>query len=254
MLDIRLVPAANRGVVDLLFHGQIDSQTVGFGGPVQVHSSGVTRFSAVKRLSVDGQGIAVYPARASAQTSTTIQGISTDLPRIRGWIARRIGSRRANSLRPAAEAEAARKAEAQIAWRLDRDVERSLFEGQRFVNRIVQALPPDLEALSGRVEFATTANQLRIVFRRDADGAVAASPPSFDASDSADVVVHIHRSLVDRVARNTALQSRLQPLLALVLAGETERMVSDRPDEPRTEFHRSADGQWWSLVIRESPY
>ncbi len=78
-VNLGFVPSHDRAIIDLTLNGQIHSQTVGHGGPVRVHSGGLTNFSAVKRVMFDHRGIQVLPAQVNAQTTTNIQGVSTNL-------------------------------------------------------------------------------------------------------------------------------------------------------------------------------
>jgi hypothetical protein len=249
--DLRFVPAQRLAVVDVLFSGQIHSQTTGFGGPVQVHSSGMTQFSAVKRLALDEQGIRVLPAQVSAQTSTSINGVTTSLPRLRGRIARRIGSRHAAEMKPAADAEAARKAEMQIARQFDAEVGRQLIDARGKLEQALAALPIDRDLLAGRMQFATSHDHLHLAIHRGAGEPSRVRPPSPAEFGTPELVVHVHAALVDRVVRNTELQRSLEPLVNMLLADQAQWFVGMTPSKPKVELKQSRDGTWWSLIVRE---
>jgi hypothetical protein len=248
-IGLRLVPSGDRGVVDLLFHGQVQSRTTGFGGPVQVHSSGVTQFSAVKRVLLDEGGIEVLPARVAAQTSTAIHGISTSLPRLRGRIARRIGERRATDLKPAAEAEAARKAEVRIAREFDADVTGELVRANRRLSGALAALPIDDDLLRGRVRFASSGQYLQVAIHRDGGKVSLAPPPAPQALGSPELVVHVRDAVVDRLVRDTDMQRRFEPLVRALLAENSPHLVGVLAADAQLSLKQSADGQWWSLVM-----
>jgi hypothetical protein len=252
-IGLRLVPSGDRGVVDLLFHGQVQSRTTGFGGPVQVHSSGVTQFSAVKRLLLDENGIEVLPARAAAQTSSAIQGISTSLPRLRGRIARRIGERRAADLKPAAEAEAARKAEIRIAREFDGDVNGELVRAGSRLSAALAALPMDDDLLRGRVRFASSGQYLQVAVHRDGGKVSPAPPPAPSALGSPELVVHVRDAVVDRIVRDTDLQRRFEPLVRALLAENSPHLVGVLAADAQLSLKQSADGQWWSLIVGQIP-
>jgi hypothetical protein len=252
-VDLRLVPADDRGIVDLLFHGQVHSRTTGFGGPVQVHSSSVTNFSAVKRLFLDEFGIEMVPARVAAQTSSSIHGVSTSLPRLRGRIARRIGSQRATDLKPAAEAEAARKAEIRIGREFDGDVTRQLRSANGRLSEALAALPLDADLFRGRLRFASSGEYLQVAIHR-AGGRVSPAPPPSPASlGSPELVVHVRGSLVERVVRDTDLQERVEPLLRRLLEQNSPQLVGMLAAESQVSLKQSGDGEWWSLVVGGSP-
>ena len=252
-IDLRLVPAGDRAIVDLLFHGQVQSRTTGFGGPVQVHSSSVTSFSAVKRLLLDEFGIAMQPARVTAQTSSSIQGISTSLPRLRGRIARRIGGRRAAELKPAAEAEAARKAEVRIGREFDGDVTRQLLSANGRLSEALAALPLEPDLFRGRLRFASSGEYLQVAIHR-AGGRVSPAPPPSPASlGSPELVVHVRDSLVERVVRDTDLQGRIEPLVRRLLDENSPQLVGMLAAEMQVSLKQSGDGEWWSLVVGGNP-
>jgi hypothetical protein len=252
-IDLRLVPASDRGIVDLLFYGQVQSQTTGFGGPVQVHSSSVTSFSAVKRLLLDEIGIEMLPARVAAQTSTSIDGISTSLPRLRGRIARRIGGQRAAEMKPAAEAEAARKAEVRIGQEFDGDVTRQLRGANSQLTEALTALPVEANLFRGRLRFASTGEYLQVAIHR-AEGRVSRPPPPSPASlGSPELVVHVRDSLVDRVVRDADLQERFEPLVRRLLEENSPYLVGLLATELQVSLKQSGDGEWWSLVVGEIP-
>jgi hypothetical protein len=252
-IGLRLVPSGDRGVVDLLFHGQIQSRTTGFGGPVQVHSSGVTQFSALKRLLLDDQGIELLPARVAAQTSTAIQGVSTSLPRLRGRIARRIGQQRAADLKPAAEAESARKAELRIAREFDSDVTSELVRANSRLSAALAALPVEADLFRGRLQFATSANYMQVAIHRGAGHVSRSRPPSPAALGSPELAVHVHNGVVERIMRDTDLQRRFEQLARALLAENSPHLVGVLAAEAQLSLKQSADGQWWSLVVGEIP-
>ena len=51
-VNLVFVPSHHRAIIDLTLNGQIQSRTVGHGGPVRVHSGGLTNFSALETCDV----------------------------------------------------------------------------------------------------------------------------------------------------------------------------------------------------------
>jgi hypothetical protein len=251
--DVRLVPATGRAVIDLLVTGEVQAQTTGFGGPVRVHSASNTRFSAIKRLILDERGIRLLPARVSARTAIAIENVSTDLPRLRGRIVRRVGSRRAAESRPAAEAESARKAEMRIAADLDRQVANDLRNAQSRLSRFLAELPRRNDALRGRAHFATSNRHLQVTIYRDEGKRVPRAPPSLVALGSPDVAIHVHSSLLQRIARNTIFGAEVEPWVSSLFNDEKPQYVSLVAGEPKAEsntrLRQSIDRRWWSLAI-----
>jgi hypothetical protein len=247
--DVRLVPAKGRAVVELLFTGKVEANTTGRSGLVRVHSASDTHFSAVKRLTLDERGIQVLPTRVAAQTSITIDSVTTDLPRLRGRIARRIGNRRAAETKLAAEAESARKAEVWIAEHFDREVAKDLRSARSTLSEFLAELRNGDRVFRGRLTFATSGRHLQVVIHRGEGDRTRGGPPSLAVLGSPDVAIHVHASLVKRVVRSTIVHGQTSPLISALLGDETQRHVSLVPGEPQTQLKQSADGRWWSLVI-----
>jgi hypothetical protein len=252
-VGLRLVPSADRGIVDLLFHGQVQSRTTGFGGPVQVHSTSVTQFSAVKRLLLDAHGIEILPARVAAQTSTAIQGVSTSLPRLRGRIARRIGQSRAADLKPAAEAESSRKAEVRIARDFDSDVTSELVRANSRLSQALATLPLEDDLFRGRLRFASSDQYLQVAIHRSEGRVSPVRPPSPATLGSPELAIHVHNAVVDRAVRDTDLQRRFESLARGLLAENSPHLVAMLAAEAQVTLKQSAGGEWWSLVVGRVP-
>ena len=251
---VRLVPAQGRAVVDLLFTGNVAAQTTGDGGPVRVHSSSITRFSAVKRLTLDEQGIRISPARVAAQTSITIERVTTDLPRLRGRIVQRVGSRRAAESKLAAEAESARKAEIRIAQNFDREVAKDLRKAESNLSRSLAEWSNGDRAFRGRLKFSTSGRHLQVAIHRGDGDPARRAPPSLADLGTPDVAIHVHRALVNRVVRSTIVHGQngpTSPLVSAFLGEENQQYVTVANDEPQRQLKQSTDGHWWSLVIPE---
>jgi hypothetical protein len=251
LVGLELSPSWETGTIDLRFQGQVQSATVGFGGPVQIHSNSVTGFSAVKRLFVTPNGIAISPARVAARTNTSIQGISTYLPRLRGRIARRIASRRAAASVPAAEVEAAQKAATQIAQQFDRDVAIQVAGMNRQLNEAIAALPIHPSLLRSRLRVASSNHYLQFTVRGRRDAPVTPAPPAPATLGSPDIAVHVHDALVNRVVRNTRLQQMILPIMSLLSTDRAQQYVSLVAARSSVNLKQSRDGQWWSIGLSE---
>jgi hypothetical protein len=251
-VNLGFVPSHDRAIIDLTLNGQIHSQTVGHGGPVQVHSGGLTNFSAVKRVIFGHRGIQVLPAQVNAQTTTSIQGVSSSFRGLIGRIARKIGTRRAYELKSAAEAESAQKAEAQIAADFDAQVWRDLWQGRNQVAQLARQLPVQPRNLKAQVWFATSRNYLQIAVVRGHGSLAPTAPPDPGELDRPDVVVHVHSSLVNRVVRDEELQAAIEPLVNLFFANEARQYVSRvaAANQVDVDLKQTRNGAWWTVTVR----
>jgi hypothetical protein len=208
----------------------------------------VTHFNAVKRVILDEGGIEIFPTRVAAQTSTTIHGVSTSLPRLRGRIARRIGHDRALELKSAAEADSARKAENRLAGEFDREVAARIKSSHGKLARIVAALPLDDKSLPGRIQFATSADYLQLVVQRGGGERSPVRPPAPSSLGSPQWAVHVHKSLIDHLMQGDEPRRSLDSFINGFIADHVQQFVGTLPAMPRVQLKRSDDGAWWSLV------
>jgi hypothetical protein len=178
-----LVPDGRQGVFDMLLTGEAQSTTTSYRDPIRVHCTSVTKFSARKRFILDDRGVTSLPARCNAKTVSTLKGVSTDLPRVRGRLARRIGWQRASERRAVSDQVAARHAERDIAQALDE-------EAAPLVKQINAVLSSDLLRGRGdgrprrRLRFQTTNDRLFVATDSDGAPATPISHPSATAAVS----------------------------------------------------------------------
>jgi hypothetical protein len=120
--SITLLEDEEKGTFDLVLTGSAVSTTRSNAGPVTIHCRTATSFTARKRLVLDDEGLHAQPATCRAVAHSTITGVSSSLPGLRGRIASKVGWRRAQSQRPQAERISARHSEQTIGRSFDTDV------------------------------------------------------------------------------------------------------------------------------------
>lgn len=112
----QLVPDANQAVIDAVFTGQANTETVGRKGPAAVYTVGTTKLDGLKRIWIATDGIHSYPAVSSAETSTTITGISV---RCNCGLVQSIANNQAHKQLPRAERQASQIARFRLNERMD---------------------------------------------------------------------------------------------------------------------------------------
>ncbi len=252
--SVQLVPSRDRAVLDLFFAGHVNSNTTADGGRVQVHSQGRTDFSTLKRIVLDGQGLHALPAATNASTTIATSGLSTELPRLRGRIARRIASDRIAETRGQAQSESARSAERRISREFDDEVHRNLDEAGTKLAKFLAQIPA-AELAEVTPHFSSSGSYLQVAFVRGGNGELATTlPPAPAALGTPDVAVHVHAAVVQRVVADPELRKAVQPFVQMFMTDRMRGLIGDvgpSTEEP-FELQQSQDGIWWSVVVRSA--
>jgi predicted alpha/beta hydrolase family esterase len=194
--DLVIEPDVDRAILKIVVQGDIETQTIGTSGPARIHARAVTSFRAQKQLVLDGSGLKVLPTECTAETRTIASNVSAVTGGLRGRIVRRVGARRWEASRDAADQEAARHVEQRVRAEVDR-------QADDLIKRLDRLAIAPMLALSGgdpsktRVRFCTEKKVLRIGVVRGPLGAPPGRPPTDEGRLFA---VRIHASLINRFA------------------------------------------------------
>jgi hypothetical protein len=231
---VSLVPDTQRGVVDTVFHGVTDSQTVGYHGPVEVYALGTTWLGACKRFWVNADGVFAHPAAASAITETTI----TDICSVRGRrMVERLAWRRAGQQKCQSEEIAARRAEFHLNLQIDAAAAGAMHRANdALVNKVRKPLQRR-SLFPQQVQVSTTEDGLHVVSLRAAAAQLAAptSPPPLP--EACDMSVRLHESMVNNMAASALAgmllrEESFQAMVVEILGELPERLQSDEEQEP----------------------
>jgi hypothetical protein len=238
--------AAIGGAADLgrlRLWGEATYDTISYSRSVQVHTTGVAHFEAVKAVRFDGSGISLAPADATARSQSTVTDIETTLPGLRGWIASRIASRRSVSDHGLAEAETAEHVRQQVIRKFDDGANEQLATVWSAVKSGLAELPL-ANPLRPRGWYArSTREGLEIVaLGPPGDGSGYVPGPTTNLG-SADVIVDVHAAVI-RTAMNDDNAKRLFRSVATI---ETLRLAGQ---EERPSMHWSDDFQWLSISLK----
>jgi hypothetical protein len=254
-LCARLVPQEQTGVVSISFRGKIETEAVGFNGPVQVNTCGHTQISAEKLLGFGSKNLVLLPTFSRAETESELLGLYA----LRGGaLVESIAWRRAFRQKPLADAIAARHAEERFNSRLDNEfAARTRTVAQWWQEKVLDPLE-DRGIYPPNVRWRTTAENLEGYFWQWGRGRLAApvEPPA--AHPEADLAVAVHESAINGVLAETfsryvlremGLREWVEDFLGRVPAW----MEVEDPAEPWTIF--LADDQplevaFWANHIR----
>ncbi|MGQ9576722.1 MAG: hypothetical protein ACUVUC_15550 [Thermoguttaceae bacterium] len=196
-LAVDLVPSATAGQLDLVFRGQIDTDTIGYNGPVRIFSHATTHMEARKRLALSGEEVSGSPTVSQAQTASTIHAIRSR----RGCgLVERIAWNRAFKQKAQADYIAARHAEALFSQRMDAEAAGLLARANDALLSKFRRPLADRRLWPEVFRFRTSEQALHLIVLEAADGSLAApgAPPELD--ERADLIVKLHQSAINNFA------------------------------------------------------
>ena len=214
-----LEPDETQAVFHITFSGTIQSETLGYNGPVVLHNDAVTKFLARKQVILSNDGLRGLPASVTAETTSTTGKIETRLTGLRGRIAQQVARRRSEELRPLADRIAAEHAAERIAAIFDGKVQAAAKQLEATLSGGCLKLPVDAREAPPLVRFRSAADHLEIIVHRPhpTAEALAIAPPSIEGNP--EISVRVHRVVVRNVLTGGDLRTSLQGLLAGVLSG-----------------------------------
>jgi hypothetical protein len=230
-----MLPETRRGAFELQLRGTTDTETVGYNGPVQIFSTGVTTLKTTKRVYIDANGLTATPASTEADVDNTINSISANRCGMIGRFIEKTAWKRAGQQEGQAEAIAAERAEAQASREFDSQAaERLAQANERYVRQIRNPLirRDQLPLVSA----STTKEALSLeILQVDQDQLAAPSaPPAIDGDPM--LAVRLHESAASNfatamLAGETLTQAKLEKLFVDNNQPVPEKL-KPRPDEP----------------------
>ncbi len=232
-LSVELIPSDTRAAIDLILRSTTRSETIGYNGPVRVHSDGVTQSASRKRLLVTADGLASLPAATNAITDSKTRGIDAGGRRL----IEKVAWRKSAKQKGLSQQIAARHAEARISNRFNEqtaelvdDVNRNYREDLRrpLVRRGL--FPSDLR-------FSTTDEALQAAaVQASADHHLAAptAPPALGGESDLDV--RVHESAINNFAEELfggmiVTEEQLQQEITDLLGYLPDRLKSPEGEE-----------------------
>ena len=240
--QFELQPNRQAAVGVLRLFGTTNSSTVGDAGPVQVFCSGVTQFQSAKTIWLDSQGIHQSPAVTNAQTHSTITGLQTSLPRLRGRIALRIGGNRAADSHAVAEAVTAQHVAQRVSRQFDGSANEEIGTFWATFTARMNSLAANNPMRPREWQASSTKEMVQLVaLGAPGDGSGYVSAPTTDLAP-ADVRVDIHVAVIKSALGDATLKKAIGPTVAMLATAQ-------RPDPADgSTINWSADRNWLSIA------
>ncbi len=239
--EFKLLSRTQAGLAELRLFGTTHTSTIGYSGPVRIHSTGQTEFQSTKCIWIDAQGIHTSPACTTAQAHTTVNNIETTLPRLRGRISLRIAGQRVAESHGQSEQIAAQHTAQRVNTRFDATTNDQVNQLWKKTSDHLAALSADNPLRPRSIQASSSEQALQlVVYGGQSDSQPASTAPPTSPSP-ADIEVCVHVSAVRRAIADTELNSLLGPAM-FRLAAMPRTIPIDAPNVRWT-----ADGKWLSI-------
>ncbi len=239
-VDYQLQPNDRAGVAALRFTGSTAFDSVAYAGPVRVFTSGVTRFESTKPIWMDAAGMHSSPAVTTARTHSTITGVDSTLPGLRGRIATRIGSRKSAESLAQAESITADHTRIAIERDFNRETDQQLAGIWKSVSDQIATLPLDRTMGTAQLKVSSTRDAIEVVVLGAANAPEIGAAPS-SLKEGAAVEAYVHAGLLTKFMAGAASLNNLPPAAAQIASAP-----GAPPLQPR-QMRWSADGQWLAI-------
>ena len=235
-VTVELVDNPSRGNLRVRLQGNAKSKSIGTNLGVTVHTTGNTTIDASKLIHLDAFGLHPQPASANCETESSIDSISA-----RSRCIEKIAWRRALASQSQGEQMASRRAEEQVAERVDQQTTEMLKDANHFLQEQFRQPLIRRNAFPRLFEFTTIDGHLKLRMQQSNDRQMAAPGPAPKHDGTPDVGIKIHESLIGNLSEAI--------LGGTVLTGEIlQGLLEDLGAEVPAELQGDA-GEPWSITF-----
>jgi hypothetical protein len=248
--SLALVDNPEAATLNILLAGNAYSNSMGYNGPVTVHTTGVTGIAGTKQLQMTGNGLVAFRAAANARTRSTIHSLTA-----KHRLIEKIGWKRAGQQKSQSEAIASNRAAARVAAQMDQEAAGMVAEqNERFLEKVKYPLMRR-NAIPEEMTFSTAENRIFVRMLQAATGRLAAPSAPPEHAETHDIAVRVHESLSVNLGEAILAGIELTDV-------EIEKLIkddlkADLPEELRVTLDDGTldpDKEPWSIIFaRELP-
>ena len=243
-LDVELGDAEDRALIHVLMNGSVESDSIGYNGPVRIYNSATTRIDVRKTIMVDAKRIWALSATSNATTSTRIHDIQANKGR---QLVEKIAWKRASRQKGQAECIASRHAEERVNRRVDDESDELVgraeeaFQGKFRIPLIERKLFPEDLRFSSTAAYVSVASVQAGPF----DLSAPSEPPALEGEP--DVAIRVHESMVHNLTAGALAGMLLEEERVLSMATE---MLGSLPEA----FEPDENSEPWGITFaRHAP-
>jgi hypothetical protein len=252
-VSMRLVPSEKSGIFELELRGKTHADSVGVNGPATLQMSSNSTFVAVTRVRMTPDGLVYDPPQAKANLQSQTNNLEVaagplpGLGTMRKRFVERIAWKRAEEMKPQADAIAARRSETRYEQSMAEYVSQSLEKTNQPFREKFRGPLLRMGAIYESIGFSTTteAVQARMLFADGMELGADTEPPEFKRSHS--LSLRIHESLL-RNAGHMLLRGAT--VADRTLAKFMKGAYGEIPREAR-EFRLGSHLERWSITLAD---
>ena len=223
---LSLAPSAHGARLIANFSGTMNSDTIGYSGPVRVYSDGRTQLRGTAELRMTETGLRHVASSVHAAADSSTKGISTKFKaRLIDGLVKRIATKEIAKKKGAANRESAIKAEASFRQRFAKDIEQQVSEGDASFQKLIRLPWSRRDLFPSQWDWSSQPSGLNTAMRYDGRSRPSAfhAPPLTMRSTA--VRVAIHQSMINNAAEGY-LAGRLLDLGTLIKS-DSDKSVPD---------------------------
>lgn len=193
------VPSLQSAVVDLTLDATNHSDTRSSKGPVTVHTRGITKVDASKRIIIDDEQVTSQPVRAAASTSTETAGIGVRSKFAKKFI-RKMATKKIAEVRPQAEAISERRAQDRVRRQFEEQTAGPIAQASRDYQTKFRRPLMERGWYPELLQMNTSDSRLSVVARKALADQIAAFTPPPAVDPDAVLAARLHETLVNNAA------------------------------------------------------
>ncbi|HEY2411663.1 MAG TPA: hypothetical protein VGI40_05450 [Pirellulaceae bacterium] len=238
----------NVASMNILLGGTAWSNSIGYNGPVTIHSSAATSVSARKNIVMNADGMVGYASCASCGTRSTIHSICAKCGLIE-----KIAWKKAGQQKGEAEAIGSQHASARVSGQMDREAGRMIAEqNERYLDKVRNPLLRKGE-FPEELNFSSTPDRVHVRSLQESPGLIAApdEPPGF--SRDYDLAARMHESAVTNYGEGVLGGYELTDVrLESIIKDDLKAELSEELRVTRPDGTLDPEKDPWSIIFSKS--
>ena len=241
-VTVELVPTENRATIVTVMKGTNIANTVGYNGPVVIHSDGTTEITTRKQIFIDDERISTASSQANAVTHSHIRSICA---RNGMRIIENIAWKRARKQKCKADAIAARHAERKARDRYDEEVDAAIDPANDDFEKKIRGPLLERGVYPTELQYSTDVDFLNVSLLQAGALDLGATTAAPEAAADADLRVRVHESMINNFASGALAgmlvrEERVQEAATNMLGELPEGLESEEGALPWGIFFQAA--------------
>jgi hypothetical protein len=239
-VQLRMLPSNEAWRFELSAEGDVRSRTSSNTWPAKVRNASRMRYHATKEIVVDGQGLQIAPAQATASGRTDLVGVDSSFESVPllGSLVESAARRRHRESRSTALSQVKAKVARQARQRMDREADAKLHGMEQRVRLAVTGPLERLAVSAEPLEMNTSEDRAVMRLRLADEAQLAAHTPRPSAPSDSVLSLQFHESALNNAVGGLGLDGRR------ITVGELHKLLTEkierRPAEAPADLPQKA--------------